>query len=228
MGGGNRGGCVTVVSGFVAVCPTAAVLFLLLAFRRLRGRRYGAFAADGAPSLVLFLAAVGIGLVGVNVLTYQRLTHEQPAVEVRLTRTGDQQFDAVLTYPSEATQQVALRGDEWQIDARMLKWHGFANIIGFDSAYRLERISGRYADIERERNEPRTVFTLNPPDRVDAWTLLRTWRRYVPWVDALYGSAVYVPMSDGASYQVVVSQSGLVARPLNDAARQAVGAWKSP
>ena len=50
----------------------------------------------------------------------------------------------------------------------------------------------------------------------------------MPWVDALYGSVAYVPMSDGASYQVVVSQNGLVARPLNDAARQAVGAWKSP
>ena len=39
----------------------------------------------------------------------------------------------------------------------------------------------------------------------------------MPWADALYGSAVYVPMSDGARYQVVVSQSGLVARPLNEA-----------
>jgi hypothetical protein len=58
------------------------------------------------------------------------------------------------------------------------------------------------------------------------WTLVRSWRRYVPWADALYGSAVYVPMSDGARYQVVVSQSGLVARPLNEPARQAVGAWK--
>jgi len=147
---------------------------------------------------------------------------------VRFTSTGQGQFDALLTYPSKTTQQVALRGDEWQIDARVLKWHAFANLIGFDSAYRLERISGRYADIERERNEPHTVFALSPTDRIDAWSLLRTWRRFVPWVDAIYGSAVYVPMSDGADYQVVVSQSGLVVRPLNDAALQAVGGWKSP
>lgn len=217
-----------VVGSLVAVCVLAGLLFGLLAVRRLRGRHYGACAAHGASSLVLLLAAVSVALVGVNLLTYQRLTHEQPAVEVRFARTGDQQFDALLTYPSDATEKVALRGDEWQIDARVLKWHAFANIIGFDSAYRLERIAGRYADIERERNEPRTVFPLNPPDRIDTWTLLRTWRRYVPWVDALYGSAVYLPMSDGARYQVVVSQSGLVARPLNDAARQAVGTWKSP
>ena len=217
-----------VVGGLVAVCLLAALLFGLFALRCLRGRHYSAFAAHWASSLVLFLAAVGIAFFGVNLLTYQRLTHEQPAVEIQFKRTGNQQFDALLTYPFGRTEQVALRGDEWQIDARLLKWRAFANVIGFDSAYRLERISGRYADIERERIEPRTVFSLNPPDRIDSWTLLRTWRRYVPWVDALYGSAVYVPMSDGARYQVVVSQSGLVARPLNDAARQAVGAWKSP
>lgn len=215
-----------VVGGFVAVCALAGMLFLLLAARRFRGRRYGACAALGASSLLVFLAAVGAALVGVNLLTYHRLTHEQPAVEVLFTRAGDQQFDALLTDPSGTTQRVALRGDEWQIDARVLKWHAFANVVGFDSAYRLERISGRYADIERERNAPRTAYALYPPDRIDAWALLRTWRRFVPWVDALYGSAVYVPMSDGARYQVVVTQSGLVARPVNEAARKSVNAWK--
>lgn len=216
------------VAGLVAVCVVAGVLFLLLAVRSLRRRRYGTFCAHGASSLVLILGAVSTALVGVNLLTYQRLTHEQLAVEVRFTRAGDQQYDALLTYPAGTTQQVALRGDEWQVDARVLKWQAFANVVGFDTAYRLERISGRYTDIERERNAPRTVHALNPPDRVDVWTMLRTWRRYLPWIDALHGSAVYLPMNDGAQYQVVVSQNGLIARPQNDAARQAVGAWKAP
>jgi len=219
---------VTVVSGLIAVCLLLAVLLLLMAMRCLRRRRFLAFAVKAGISILLCLAALCVGLAGIDLLTYQRLTYEQPAVEVRFTSTGQGQFDALLTYPSKTTQQVALRGDEWQIDARVLKWHAFANLIGFDSAYRLERISGRYADIERERNEPHTVFALSPTDRIDAWSLLRTWRRFVPWVDAIYGSAVYVPMSDGADYQVVVSQSGLVVRPLNDAALQAVGGWKSP
>jgi hypothetical protein len=44
-------------------------------------------------------------------------------------------------------------------------------------------------------------------------------------VDALYGSATYLPMVDGALYEIKVSQSGLLARPLNQAAREAVGSW---
>ena len=214
------------LGALVGVCAIAGLLFLLLAAKRLRHRRFGACAMHGTSSLVLFLAAIAIGLVGANLLTYHRLTREQPALEVQFKRSGDARYAALLTYPSGETQELALAGDEWQVDARVLKWRPFANLLGFDTAYRLERISGRYTDLARERDQERTVYALNPPDRIDAWTLLRNWRRYVPWADALYGSAVYVPMSDGARYRVMVSQSGLVARPLNDAARQAVGAWK--
>ena len=214
------------LGALVSICAVAGLLFLLLAVKRLRHRRFGACAMHGASSLVLLLLAAGVGLLGVNLLTYHRLTHEQPAVEAQFKRDGDERYAALLTYPSGETQQLSLRGDEWQVDARVLKWRPLANVFGFDTAYRLERISGRYADIERERTGERTVYALNPPDRIDVWALLRTWRRYVPWADALYGSAVYLPMSDGARFEVVVSQSGLVARPLNEAAREAVGAWK--
>jgi hypothetical protein len=58
------------------------------------------------------------------------------------------------------------------------------------------------------------------------WYLAREYKQWVPWLDALYGSAAYVPMADGAAYEVKVSQSGLTARPLNQAARSAVGGWQ--
>jgi len=32
-------------------------------------------------------------------------------------------------------------------------------------------------------------------------------------------------MSDGALYEIEVSQNGLISRPLNQAARDAVGSW---
>ena len=98
--------------------------------------------------------------------------------------------------------------------------------MGFDAAYRLERISGRYSRIEDERGLPRTVYPLNAPHRLDLWELVRRCRSWLPWFDAIYGSAVYLPMTDAASYEIKVSQSGLVARPLNQAAKDAVGNWR--
>ena len=64
-----------------------------------------------------------------------------------------------------------------------------ANLLGFDTAYRLDRISGRYTSIKDERSLPRTVYGLNQPDRVDPWELVHRYHSWVPWMDALYGSA---------------------------------------
>lgn len=215
-----------IVPALVAFFALVGLLFILLSLRRMRRRRYGACAFHGLSALVFFLAAACAGLLGFNLLSYERLTHEQHALEARFTRVGEQQFDALLTYPSGVTQRYALRGDEWQIDARLLKWRGITNVLGFDTAYRLERIAGRYSDIDRERASPRTVYALHPPEGVDVWSLLRSYHDYVPWADALYGSATYAPIADGAAYEVEVSQDGLIARPLNLPARQALGTWR--
>ena len=214
-----------IVAVVTSLCALVGLIFLMQARRRFRRRRPGSGALHGLSSLVFFLAAACAALLGFDLMSYERLTREQPALEARFTRVGEQQFDAFLTYPSGETQRFGLRGDDWEIDARVLKWHGAANVLGFDTAYRLERIGGRYAELDRERTAIRTVFALNPPQRVDVWSLLRRYHHYLPWVDTLYGSAAFMPMADGARYEVKVSQSGLVARPLNVAARDAIGAW---
>jgi hypothetical protein len=119
-----------------------------------------------------------------------------------------------------------VRGDEWQVDARVLKWRAMGNLVGLDTLYRLERLSGRYGDVTSERALQRTVHDLAEDPGLDLWTLTRRYQRYVPLADALYGSAAFVPMAEGAEYVVSVSASGLVVRPGNEAARKAVGGWK--
>jgi hypothetical protein len=212
-------------TALIVVFALAGILFLVAAVRRLRRRRLLGGVLNGATALVLILLSACAVLIAANLRTYQRLSFEQPAGELQLSRTGDREFNAVLTYPNGERANFALRGDEWQVDARLLKWHAFANMIGFDTAYRLERIGGRYSRIEDERSQARTVYSLNAPQRIDPWELLHRNRSWLPWVDALYGSATFLPMADGALYEIKVSQSGLLARPLNQAARDAVGSW---
>src|SRR6266851_3860485 len=212
-------------TALIAVFALVGILFLFAAIRSLRRLRVLGGVLNGATALVLVLLSACAALIAANLRTYQRLTFEQPAGELQFTRTGEREFNAVLTYPSGERANFALRGDEWQVDARVLKWHAFANLVGFDAAYRLERISGRYSNIEDERIQPRTVYELHSPGRIDPWELVHRYRSWVPWMDALYGSATFLPMADGALYEIKVSQSGLVARPLNQAAREAVGSW---
>jgi hypothetical protein len=212
-------------TALIAVFALVGILFLFAAVRRLRRRRLLGGVLNGATALVLILLSVCAALIGANLRTYQRLSFEQPAGELQFARTGEREFNAILTYPGGERANFALRGDEWQVDARVLKWHAFANLVGFDTAYRLERIGGRYTRIEDERAEARTVYALNPPQRIDPWELAHRYRSWLPWLDALYGSATFLPMADGALYEIKVSQSGLIARPLNQAARDAVGSW---
>jgi hypothetical protein len=212
-------------TALIIICALLGLLFFIASVRRLRRRRVLGGMAHGATALILFLLALAAVLIGSNLKTYQRLSYEQPAGELQLSRTGDRQYTAVLSYPSGERANFELRGDEWQVDARVLKWRAFANLVGFDTAYRLERISGRYSKIEDERSQPRTVYDLNAAGRLDPWELIHQYHSWVPWMDALYGSATYLPMSDGALYEIKVSQSGLVARPLNQAAREAVTGW---
>ncbi len=213
-------------TALIVVFALAGLLFLFAALRRLRRRHFGLGGAlNGGAALILILFSVGAALMAVNLRTFQRLGFEQPAGELQLMRTGEREFNAVLTYPSGQRADFALSGDEWQVDARVLKWHAFANVIGFDAAYRLERISGRYSRIEDERSQARTVYSLNPAQRIDPWELVHRYHSWIPWMDALYGSAIFLPMADGALYEIKVAQSGLIARPLNQAARDAVGNW---
>jgi hypothetical protein len=214
-----------IFTAIIVAFALLGLLFLISSVRRLRRRRLGSGMAHGAMAIIIALACGCAALIGLNLLTYQRLGAEQPAGELQLTRTADKQFSGVLSYPSGEKTTFALSGDEWQVDARLLKWTAFANLLGFDAAYRLERISGRYTHIEDERSQPRTVYELASPGRVDPWELAHRYHRFLPWIDAMYGSATYLPMSDGALYAITVSQSGLIARPLNQAARDAVSGW---
>ncbi len=169
--------------------------------------------------------AVGglIGLLGLNIQTYHRLTFERPVAEITLARNGPQDFTATLKQPDGTQQDYRLHGDQWRIEARVLKWKPWANVLGLDSQYRLDRLSGRYETVEDELNAERSAYQILPTRStgIDLWPLARQFSQYAPVVDTLYGSGAYMPMADGARYEVRITQSGLVARPLNDRAFEA-------
>jgi len=175
---------------------------------------------------IVLLLVTGAGLVAANLFTYARLTHEQEAARVTTRQLGERHFAVSLQAKKAPPKHFELRGDEWQIDARVLKWRGAGNLLGLDTLYRLERLSGRYGDVASERAAPRTAHELAEESALDLWALTRRYQRYVPLADAMYGSAAFVPMAEGAEYVVTVSATGLVVRPRNEAARKAVGGWK--
>jgi hypothetical protein len=215
-----------VMVGIGVVALLLALPLEIAAFRRLRRLQIASgtmFFLTGG--FVIAIAAVA-ALLAMNLYTYARLTHEQQAARVSIRQLGERQYVLTVETRRAPPRHFQVNGDEWQIDARVLKWRALGNMLGFDTVYRFERLSGRYADVTQERGAKRTVHPLAEDPGLDLWSLIRKHHDYVPLADALYGSAVYVPMAEGAEYMVTVSTSGLVVRPGNDAARKAVGGWK--
>lgn len=205
------------------------LLGLILAwmgFRRLFNRKL----LTGGSSLLVgaMLMALGIATIGAvaNIYTYQRLTAEQFVGTLSFERYAPQEYVVQLVRRDGAESQFTIYGDECQLDARILKWKGHGNLLGLDTLYRLERIGGRYGDEDQETDERRSVHPLAEEAGIELWELVNRFERWLPWADAVYGNAVYVPMIDRGRYRITMSASGLVARPDNQAAEQAIDRWQ--
>lgn len=215
-----------VVYCLLTVIAAIGVLMLGTSAARLRRRRRFAAARAGTGGGLCLALALLAGAILLNLHTYQRLSYEQPVAGLRFVAVGDQHFQAALTTPDARLRLADMRGDEWQLDARVLKWQPLANLLGFDALFRLERLSGRYRDIEAENHRPRSAIALGGEEPgLNAFALARRMPRWAGLVDAEYGSATYLPMADGAAYDITLTQSGLVARPANEAARAAMRRW---
>jgi hypothetical protein len=168
--------------------------------------------------LVFLLLAVLGAFSGTVLLGYRRLAAEALVAQLRTRELGAAHFAVTIITPDGAQREIELAGDDWQLDARVIKWDTRAVVLGAPPLYRLERISGRYHEVERESATAKSVVALSNASTPDLWTLKRRFPQWLPWVDADYGSAAYLPLVDGGQYTVTLAAAGgLVARPADAA-----------
>lgn len=179
------------------------------------------------PVTGLLLAVFALAmLLASNLYTYHRLTAEAPIAELRFRQVGPQQFEASVAYGDFChEQQFLLYGDQWRLDALFLKWRPWANLLGFDAMYRIERLGGRYATLAGENAGQHLAHELHEAERVDLPAILARYHGAFSPVDTLYGSSVYDTMGEGQLYRVYRGQSGLLVRrvPLAEAPPRGAG-----
>jgi hypothetical protein len=218
------------MTALVAICTALtliALLFLIVVVRQTRrGRLLRATGSLACGATAAALASVGILLL-ISYIGYERLTAEAHVADIQFSRSAPDEYTARLMLQGRLDELLTVRGDEWQLDARIVTWKPPATILGLSPVYQLERLSGRYSDIERERSAPRSVHGLATERPLDLWSLARRFPDFAPGIDAYYGTATYLPMADGARFRITLSRDALIARPVNEAARVAVGGWNS-
>ena len=201
---------------FAGFCALFALISAAGARRRWRQRhRFSACHRSLWTMVFLLLALLG-AFSASALIGYRRLTTETLLATLQVRQLGPQRFNVRIDTPDGAHRDVAIAGDQWQLDARVVKWEARAVMFGAPALYRLDRISGRYADATAESERARSVVALDEGNPFDLLDLKRRFPQWLPWIDADYGSAAFLPLVDGGEYNVSLAPAGgLVARPAN-------------
>lgn len=182
----------------------------------IRKRRFTG-SAFGIVMMLLFLALSALfATISVSTQGYRALTREEVAATVVVNRLGPARFSARFTFPDGREEVFTLAGDEFYVDAHILKWKPLVNVLGLHTTYELDRVAGRYIRVEDEQSMRRTVYPLAEGKAVNMYDLRSRFPLFKPLVDAEYGSATFIAVEDWATFEVRVSTTGLLIRKVDE------------
>ena len=172
-------------------------------------RRFIRISVSVAVSAVVGFAV----LLTASIYSFHALTDETLIAELEFDRVGEQSFVAHLrTADFCREQQLPIFGDQWRVDAQFLKWHYWASLLGLESHYRLERIEGRYRDVDEQNRYATLAHALAPPSAIDIGALSGRLGKANFLADVSYGSSVYHDIDTSQVYLVYKSPTGLLTR----------------
>ncbi|MBI3318847.1 MAG: hypothetical protein HYZ90_06895 [Candidatus Omnitrophica bacterium] len=162
-----------------------------------------------------------LGLV-FSLRSYHLLTREElvAAVRVEAAPKGSAygfflEVTPVSGSASRAAWKFPMHGDQWAIGGEILKWHPWAHLVGFQTCHKLTRVSSRYQTAESELSRPRSAHDLQGGSGL-FWGWLHRHGGRLPFVEAVYGNAAYIPARPGGRFGVYVTPSGYLIKPLMD------------
>ncbi|QEY58939.1 hypothetical protein FXF61_07030 [Pseudomonas sp. C27(2019)] len=203
-----------------------ALVVLLFATRVLFAERWLMGWLRGMFGLTLLGTAVAGGLIAYDISTYQQIPSDKPLLMLSAQAEGPQRY-RINILEGAVERSFLLDGELWQLDVRQLKWKGLADLIGLKQGYRLETLSGRFFSMEQQDLAQFTRVELAKSlYGADFWQGLRTLNKDLFVVEANALRVNYLPIADGAVYSVSLAPTGLLAKPLNRAAQQALKDWQ--
>lgn len=209
------------VIAFYVLAGVFALFALIAGFgarRRWRERHRFSACHRGVWTGLWMLLALFSAFAASALLGYRRLTTETTLVVLQARELAPQRYSVRLEFPDGSRRSAEIQGDQWQLDARVIKWQPRAVMLGATPLYRLDRLSGRYADPDMAAATPPTLLDLGSDNPFDLFRLKQRFPQWLPIVDADFGSAAFLPLVDGGTYRVSLAPAGgLVARPADAA-----------
>ncbi|MFO1435345.1 MAG: hypothetical protein U1F34_02840 [Gammaproteobacteria bacterium] len=165
-------------------------------------------------ALVLVLLAVV--LCAAPFYVYGRFNAEQPIAELSFKQLGPQRYRAYLATGNLCdVKSYDLLGDQWQLDASFLKWKGIGTLLGLQSLYRLDRLSGRYASVDEQNSREKQSYDIAPKVLVSLFPKTNEKGFSGLLVDTHFGSSVYLDIDVSKKYRVYKTEDALVAKAVD-------------
>lgn len=166
--------------------------------------------------LIIALLLLNALTLFMGIRTYNRLSDEAVIAELTFEKVEEQVFRAELVIVGDPVthNSYLIYGDQWQLDAEFLKVKYWANVLGVDALYRLDRLQGRYRDIEQQNiHLPHAHDISDGPDSYLSG-FLHSWDWLILVADVEYGSSTYTTIDTDKRYIVLRTQTGLITRAM--------------
>ena len=145
-------------------------------------------------------------LAGLLAVTYSSLTQEKLIATLSFDKEVNQSkvYNAHL-YSADGLEigNYLIYGDQWRIDAGFIKMEYWANILGIDSKYTLNRLEGRYKNINDENTQTHKAYQLESHSLIENFDF---------FFDTTYGASVYQNIQLKTKYKVLKTETGLMVR----------------
>ncbi|MBN2367064.1 MAG: hypothetical protein JXL67_12920 [Calditrichaeota bacterium] len=192
--------------------------------RRLRGQKMGSPGIIAGFRNLIFLL-LGISVFGTILFAgfffeaYRTFTLEEPVGEIIIEPLAEKQTSRVtliefVSPDSQNIQQYLIRGDQWVIEGDILKWDNWMNFLGLHTRYRLSRIRGRFMNTEDEIRESSTIYSLIEHENEFLWKYLYEYGPELPFVNSVYGNAVFQNAETKKHFLILVTTSGFMTREI--------------
>lgn len=138
--------------------------------------------------------------------TYSALTEEELIASITFENEDNQTKiykASVFDAENSKIDDYIIYGDQWRIDAEFIKMKYWANVLGVDSRYTLNRFEGRYKNISEENSMIHKAYQLEDHQLIEYFSF---------FFDTTYGSSTYQDISLGTKYKVLKTQTGLMVR----------------
>lgn len=162
----------------------------------------------GLPIIVTIISFIlNAVLAALLAMTYTSLTQEQLIATLKFDKESQSKSQIFIAHlydsQGETIGDYKLFGDQWQMDAGFIKMEYWANVFGVDSKYTLDRLEGRYKNIDDQNSKKHQSYQLEDHSLIDTMSF---------FVDTTYGSSVYTDIKLNTKYSVYKTQTGLMVR----------------